>query len=89
MLYFAYTKQKEGTKIMNPLQTIDVNDAAKISKAIRTGEPFYISDRGEKVLAYDPEIENAKKRLADLLKEAEDCKNYITLDECRERLRKV
>ena len=71
------------------LQTIDVIDTVRISKAIKTGEPFYISGKDGKVLAYDPEIESAKKRLAGLLQEADDCNEYNTLDECKKRLSEV
>jgi hypothetical protein len=66
---------------MENIQTINVSETAKLSKAIKSGKPFYIADKGDKMLAYDPELELAEQRLTTLLQEAEACKERCGVDE--------
>jgi hypothetical protein len=71
---------------MANIQTIKVNETDRLSKAIRSGKPFYICDKNAKVLAYDPEKELAEQKLTALLQEAEACREYCSVEECLDYL---
>ena len=71
------------------MEAININEPAKLSKALKNGQPFYLCDKDSKMVVLDPELEKAKAKLTALLQEAEDCKEYITLDECKARLARV
>jgi hypothetical protein len=63
------------------MQTINANETAKLTKAMRAGKPFYIQDKDTKVLAYDPEYEREKRELFALLEEADQCTVTYTAEE--------
>jgi len=74
---------------MERLQTIDVKDSLELSKAMKSGKPFYIINGEERVIAYDPERTSAEQKIFALLEEAENCKERCTIEECAEYLKSV
>jgi hypothetical protein len=74
---------------MERLQTINVKDYLKLSKAMKSGQPFYILDGEDKVIAYDPERASAEQKISVLLEEAINCKERCSIEECAEYLKNV
>jgi hypothetical protein len=74
---------------MARLQTINVDDSLKLSRAMKSGKPFYIFNGAEKVIAYDPEREVGEQKLIALLEEADNCKERCTLEECAKYIKSI
>ena len=82
------------------LPVINIRETDKLSRAMKSGSSFYISDKNLKLLVPVPETEKDelneellevfdKDFLLSALEEAEKCTAFVTLEEHKARMDKI